>query len=76
MGIIGFFTKRLILLEESLQYVRSYGVVALSIAILGISNSFVTPFMSLYGTDALHMGPTVLGMFISVISVSTIIYNS
>ena len=51
-------------------------VLLLASVVMGVSYSFVMPFMSLFGTRAAHMSPLGFGIFMTIVSLSGIVLST
>lgn len=55
---------------------REFLVVLTACVVLGLSSSFVTPFLSMFGTIAVGMNPAAFGAFMTVTAVSSILLGT
>jgi SET family sugar efflux transporter-like MFS transporter len=58
---------------RTLFHHREFVVVLAACVVLGLSASFVTPFLSMFGTIEVGMGPALFGVFMTVTAVSSIL---
>nr|WP_019640281.1 sugar efflux transporter [Paenibacillus fonticola] len=65
-------------LKQTLSFfsIPNYGILMISILLLGICISFTYPFLSLFGVDEVGMSPSYLGLFMTVTAASSVLIST
>ncbi len=58
-----------------LEEIPEYPLLAIPVLLLGFAASFSMPFISLFGTNIIHMTPLALGTYLSSVAVSSIVLS-
>lgn len=59
-------------LFQSLRNIPGYAGLSLAVLLLGFGTSFANPYMSLFGVEKVGMSPLQLGLYLTVVAVSSI----
>jgi MFS transporter, SET family, sugar efflux transporter len=58
-----------------LEEIPEYPLLAIPVLLLGFAASFSMPFISLFGTNVIHMTPLALGTYLSSVAISSIVLS-
>jgi MFS transporter, SET family, sugar efflux transporter len=58
-----------------LEEIPEYPLLAIPVLLLGFAASFSMPFISLFGTNLIHMTPLALGTYLSSVAISSIVLS-
>jgi MFS transporter, SET family, sugar efflux transporter len=62
-------------IQRFLEEIPEYPLLAIPVLLLGFAASFSMPFISLFGTNIIHMTPLALGTYLSSVAISGIVLS-